>query len=285
MPNMDTGKIFYEQSGSPPKFPIYLLPSFTIPFRRRSQSSTSYGTYGSPPNENHIPSLSASPTDSTLSSPAGSPLLPSFLPSGFSISRDSRRSSVAPLNVAKLTRTQPDTLRCSTCSTDLAFTSQIVSKGFTGRYGRAYLVSPPEDSIMTRDASNLINIKVGRSETRALVTGSHIVADITCVICHTKVGWKYVDAKEESQKYKVGKFILETMRVSDHQTWEDVLVSEMPELEMESKQVPPAAGNEPIIFDSEDEDECEDIFSGTWDATIVAKRRSRKVNQRRRQAA
>ncbi|CRK35816.1 hypothetical protein BN1708_016471, partial [Verticillium longisporum] len=37
-----------------------------------------------------------------------------------------------------------------------------------------------------------------------LVTGWHVVADITCAVCHAKLGWKYVDAREEAQKYKVG---------------------------------------------------------------------------------
>lgn len=107
------------------------------------------------------------------------------------------------------------------------------------------------------------------------MTGSHVVADITCAICCAKVGWKYVDAKEEAQKYKVGKFILETARVMDHRSWEDVPVSEMPYLEEEGK----ATAGEPVIFDSEDEDECEDIFSGTWDPEVVAKRRAKKVNR------
>jgi hypothetical protein len=175
---------------------------------------------------------------------------------------------------------QPDTIRCSTCAADFAFCSQVVSKGFTGRYGRAYLVSAQGPG----NKGDLINIKVGKSETRLLVTGSHVVADISCMICHTKVGWKYVDAKEESQKYKVGKFILETQRTVDYRSWEDITVSEMPELEMERDGVVAADGAEPIVFDSDDEDECEDIFTGTWDPEVAARRRSRKVNKRPKQS-
>ncbi|KAI1501466.1 yippee zinc-binding/DNA-binding /Mis18, centromere assembly-domain-containing protein [Biscogniauxia marginata] len=244
-----------------PKFPIYLLPSFTRPFHRRRQSSRS--SSGNRTNDD-APSLSNSPTESTL----------------FSLSKDTfRRASIEPVDATKLTRTQPDTLRCSTCGTDFAFCSQIVSKGFTGRYGRAYLVSALESQQKTT-GSDLINIKVGKSETRLLVTGSHVVADITCVVCHAKVGWKYVDAKEESQKYKVGKFILETQRVIDFRSWEDVAVDEMPELEVEQNNPPGGDDAEPIVFDSDDEDECEDLFAGMWDAEVVAKRRSRKVNRR-----
>jgi hypothetical protein len=33
-----------------------------------------------------------------------------------------------------------------------------------------------------------------------------------------------------------------------------------------------------VMFDSEDEDECEDIFAGTWDAATVARRRGSRVS-------
>ncbi|KAI5922755.1 yippee zinc-binding/DNA-binding /Mis18, centromere assembly-domain-containing protein [Camillea tinctor] len=269
-----------------PKFPAYLLPSFTRPFRRRRRRSSLLNPES--PTSDDVPSLSNSPTESTSSRSDGSPSTPSLFTSRFSLSRDTFcRASVDRTDTSKLTRTQPDTLRCSTCGTDFGFCSQIVSKGFTGRYGRAYLVSPPENRQQGK-TSDLINIKVGKPETRLLVTGSHVVADITCAICHAKVGWKYVDAKEESQKYKVGKFILETQRVIDFRSWEDVMVDEMPEPEVEQEKPRKTADDndddaEPIVFDSEEEDECEDLFAGNWDAEVVAKRRSRKVNRRPKQ--
>ncbi|ORY64931.1 yippee zinc-binding/DNA-binding /Mis18, centromere assembly-domain-containing protein [Pseudomassariella vexata] len=266
------------------RFPVYLLPSLNIPFRRR-QSSTLSTNGASPPKESSIPSLSSSPTDSVLSSSLGNPETPSIIPSRFSFSRNSRRASVEPLDLPRISRSQPDILRCSTCSTDLAFSSQIVSKGFTGRHGRAYLVSPPEQLTTGRKAADLINIRVGKPETRALVTGSHIVADISCAICHAKIGWKYVDAKPDLQKYKVGKFILETQRVMDYKSWEDVEISDSHDLSMEPRDLAAMEGDEPILFDSDDEDECEDVFSGTWDPELAAKRRSRKVNTRAKQTA
>ncbi|KAI4597484.1 hypothetical protein KJ359_004185 [Pestalotiopsis sp. 9143b] len=274
--------------GPVPRFPTYLLPSFNMPFRRRRQSSVSTTNYGSPPSEAHVPSLGSSPTDSSSLSTSPtleSPPTPSYFPSRFSFSKIARRApAVADRHPdgARLAQTQPDTIRCSTCSADLAYTSQIVSKGFTGRYGRAYLVSPPEQS--GKGTADLVNIRVGKSETRLLVTGSHVVADITCAVCHAKVGWKYVDAKEETQKYKVGKFILETARVADFRSWEHVLPDEIaaaPAGHVAGK--PSDAEHEPIVFDSEDEDECEDIFAGTWDPEVVAKRRSKKVNRRPKQ--
>ncbi|OAA65889.1 yippee family protein [Niveomyces insectorum RCEF 264] len=258
-----------------------------------------------------------------------------------------------------LTRVQPDTLRCGKCAADLAFSAQIVSKGFTGRHGRAYLVSAPataadhlyapevpagkdrarkhhnkgvdDDDEDGEDEHNLANIRVGRPEHRQLVTGAHVVADISCALCGSKLGWKYVDARDAAQRYKVGKFILEIARLSTFHSWEDEEAQEDDEIDdggygddermyhadehayaydrhccdgveygavadtvgtvrsmmakrtlssplsetsggAEGDNRAPAA----IEFDSDDEDECEDIFAGTWDAEVVAKRRSEK---------
>jgi hypothetical protein len=140
-------------------------------------------------------------------------------------------------------------------------------------------------------------MRVGRNENRQLVTGWHVVADISCGTCSTKLGWKYVDAKEASQKYKVGKFILETERVVTYRSWEygaekcagsDGDASMYPEDAVSRRQSGHRGDEEnsedEILFDSEDEDECEDIFAGTWDAETVAKRR-RSMGTRRKSAA
>ena len=58
-----------------------------------------------------------------------------------------------------------------------------------------------------------VNVDVGETEDRVLMTGLHTVADIFCVSCHSRLGWKYVEAFEPSQKYKEGKFIVEKSRV------------------------------------------------------------------------
>lgn len=195
----------------------------------------------------------------------------------------------------KLARIQPDTLKCSACATDIAFASQIVSKGFTGRHGRAYLVSAPpaskaqpqgrsseQESQKDKDKNgkketigDLVNTKVGRPVSRQLVTGAHVVADISCLVCGQVVGWKYVDAKEAAQRYKIGKFILETRRVVGARAWEDVEgeVNGMDEGVVNNE----VEREETVVFDSEDEDECEDLFTGVWDADAVRKRRQRRV--------
>lgn len=114
-----------------------------------------------------------------------------------------------------------------------------------------------------------------------------MVADISCIGCNNVVGWKYVDARDPGQHYKIGKFILETRRVVGFHTWEDV---DAPVVEEEDGQFDPPSGaaedaddgDGVVVFDSEDEDECEDIFAAVWDPKVVARRRKSKVVNLRR---
>jgi len=129
-------------------------------------------------------------------------------------------------------------------------------------------------------SKELVNTKIGRSVNRELLTGAHVVADVSCVICGTVLGWKYVDAKEPAQRYKIGKFILETKRVVVGVCWEDEV--EETEEDGPDEQVGKPDPNGVVVFDSEDEDECEDLFAGIWDPELVAKRRARRVNTRKK---
>ncbi|KAJ3568966.1 hypothetical protein NPX13_g6239 [Xylaria arbuscula] len=253
---------------TPPSFPSYLLPSLPRPFRRRRRISSSADS-NSTPARRDVPSLSNSPTDSLLSDTVhgspGSPASPSSSPttSPFPRARDG----------PKLTRIQPETIRCSTCGTDFAFYSQIMSKSFTGRYGRAFLIAPPGGSSQ-KAGSDLINITVGKPEPRNLSTGPHVVSDIRCAFCRAYVGWKYIDAVKRNQQYKIGKFILEGRRTVYYGNWEDTVAGDVSQEEIETKN---ARGDdddpERIVFDSSDEDECDDLFAGTWNAEAVKIRR------------
>ncbi|KAJ9623966.1 hypothetical protein H2203_005413 [Taxawa tesnikishii (nom. ined.)] len=244
---------------SPPTlFPTYLVPS--LPFRRRKSSTDSA-----------ISTSSIASTDST-GSVSASPISQTFL-SGHS-----------------------SHLRCSRCLTDLALSTQIISKGFTGRHGRAYLVSPTTSAISADHANsaltpkakndalpNLPNTYTHKPVSRQLVTGAHTVSDISCAQCGSVLGWKYVAAEEDSQKYKVGKFILETKKVCRSSRWDD----EDEKIEENGGVRASFGGNrgrlgqlaeeEQVEFDSQDEDECEDLFMGVWSPQAAARRR--KIRQ------
>jgi hypothetical protein len=85
------------------------------------------------------------------------------------------------------------------------------------------------------------------------------------------LGWKYVDAAEESQKYKIGKFILETRRIVKGAEWDNSMDEEGGNgTVMEAK-------DEDIEFDSHDEDECEDLFLGVWNPQLAKRRRRNRA--------
>ncbi|TQV99380.1 hypothetical protein V2A60_004857 [Cordyceps javanica] len=240
----DTTRGSHRISATPPVFPSYLLPSLKFPFLRRFSSPSSASDGSLPGTSTKAPS-------------------------------------------SRLARLGPDTLRCTACSADLALSAQIVSKGFTGRYGRALLVAPPPPTNDDEDddgaGGTLLNIRLGRLENRQLVTGWHVVADISCGTCARKLGWKYVDAKEKSQKYKVGKYILETERVTTYRNWgeDEGGADGAPAAAAVADGSPYGqhrrASSDNISFDSEDEDECDDIFAGTWNAHAVARRRAQMI--------
>ena len=85
------------------------------------------------------------------------------------------------------------------------------------------------------------------------------------------LGWKYDAAEEESQRYKVGKYILETKMICTNSDWEHTNL-ELPPTGLQGK---PKEGA--IEFDSQDEDECEDMFAGIWSPGLAMKRRRNKT--------
>ncbi|KAI4251647.1 MAG: hypothetical protein LQ352_004721 [Teloschistes flavicans] len=174
-------------------------------------------------------------------------------------------------------------LRCARCASDLCSTSQIISKGFTGRHGRAYLVSaspvtdaaPYEYRLRHAKNTSLPNTRTHKAMPRQLVTGAHTVSDVSCAFCGSVIGWKYEWAEEETQRYKVGKYILETKKIFSSSCWE----------KDDDQQRSAATGHSrgtgqnrdgSIEFDSQDEDECEDLFAGMWSPSLAVKRRQGK---------
>ena len=96
-------------------------------------------------------------------------------------------------------------------------------------------------------AMHRVNCTAGPQEERTLMTGVHVVADLTCSTCGAGVGWTYVRARtkqqtmggfqwltgrrrmrclqvraaEGSQRYKEGKSILESGRIVKDNGWDD----------------------------------------------------------------
>ncbi|KAJ0416023.1 yippee zinc-binding/DNA-binding /Mis18, centromere assembly-domain-containing protein [Aspergillus carlsbadensis] len=185
----------------------------------------------------------------------------------------------------KLLKGHSSCIRCSNCAAHLCLTSQIISKGFTGRHGRAYLVSAQSPvNALTNPADSLPNTVLQAPVSRNLVTGAHTVSDITCAFCGSVLGWKYISAEEDSQKYKVGKFILETRKVMTTAAWDSASygTDTMRSPASPAKSRGAAASKtalDDVEFDSQDDDECEDLFSGLWSPGLAARRRGRKLGR------
>ncbi|CCW68191.1 unnamed protein product [Phytomonas sp. Hart1] len=86
---------------------------------------------------------------------------------------------------------------CAFCSTHLCLDSDVLSRHFHGKHGKAYLVDRCE------------NYYAGPPEQKELITGTHIVRDVFCTFCDKNIGWSYDFAHDEKERYKVHRFVLE----------------------------------------------------------------------------
>ena len=91
---------------------------------------------------------------------------------------------------------------CASCYLEIADADAIVSKAFQGRHGRAYLFD------------TVVNVSEGPRDERVLITGLHLCADVSCIACASVLGWRYIQAFEESQRYKEGRVILEKAKIT-----------------------------------------------------------------------
>lgn len=86
---------------------------------------------------------------------------------------------------------------CDSCKAFLTNEDELISKHFTGSTGPAFLFD------------RVVNIEYSEMQLRTMITGRHIVRDVICKRCKTKLGWMYEYAMNEPQKYKESKVILE----------------------------------------------------------------------------
>lgn len=54
-----------------------------------------------------------------------------------------------------------------------------------------------------------------------MITGRHLVRDVTCKTCGEKLGWFYEFATDETQRYKEGRIILERALINEHEGIEE----------------------------------------------------------------
>ncbi|KAA0194240.1 hypothetical protein HAZT_HAZT010578 [Hyalella azteca] len=86
---------------------------------------------------------------------------------------------------------------CGECCTPVTNRKSLISTRFTGATGRAFLFS------------SVVNLIYSSVQARMMLTGRHMVRDVSCKYCSAKLGWIYEFATDESQRYKEGCVILE----------------------------------------------------------------------------
>ncbi|VDD94840.1 unnamed protein product [Enterobius vermicularis] len=86
---------------------------------------------------------------------------------------------------------------CGQCKAYLTNEDELISKHFTGSTGPAFLFN------------QVVNVEYSETQMRTMITGRHIVRDVSCKRCKAKLGWMYEYALSDPQRYKEAKVILE----------------------------------------------------------------------------
>ena len=63
-------------------------------------------------------------------------------------------------------------------------------------------------------ATNVINIFEGKTTQKHFISGHYTIQDIYCINCFSIVGWKYITAQEEDNKFKEQNFVIEDIKVT-----------------------------------------------------------------------
>ncbi|XP_026466546.1 protein yippee-like 5 [Ctenocephalides felis] len=100
---------------------------------------------------------------------------------------------------------------CASCDTNLTNRSELISTRFTGATGRAFLFN------------RVVNLMYSEVQDRVMLTGRHMVRDVSCKSCSAKLGWMYEFATEENQRYKEGRVILERALVTESDGFDEAV--------------------------------------------------------------
>eukprot|EP00475_Leptophrys_vorax_P013836 TRINITY_DN2019_c2_g1_i1.p1 TRINITY_DN2019_c2_g1~~TRINITY_DN2019_c2_g1_i1.p1 ORF type:complete len:161 (-),score=28.96 TRINITY_DN2019_c2_g1_i1:117-599(-) len=88
---------------------------------------------------------------------------------------------------------------CARCGTQIASRDQLMSSQFRGRTGRAFLFGAVINCVQSPNEPELT----------LLASGAHYICELSCVLCHERLGWNYRRAVNASNKYKEGHSCLE----------------------------------------------------------------------------
>ncbi|XP_058182297.1 protein yippee-like At4g27740 isoform X2 [Rhododendron vialii] len=90
---------------------------------------------------------------------------------------------------------------CRNCRNPIALRHDLLSKSFIAKSGQAYMFA------------HAMNVVLGQTEDKKLMTGLFSVGNIYCSKCGQELGWKYIRAYDAKQSFKEGRFIIEKARI------------------------------------------------------------------------
>lgn len=90
---------------------------------------------------------------------------------------------------------------CNRCRNPITLRHNLLSKAFKARSGDAYMFS------------EAMNVVLGVKREAQLITGRYVIADVSCRNCGEVLGWKYLKAFDDSQRSKIGRFIIEKAKI------------------------------------------------------------------------
>lgn len=122
-------------------------------------------------------------------------------------------------------------------------------------------------------AFQVVNLQHSEVQDRVMLTGRHMVRDVSCKNCNSKLGWMYEFATEESQRYKEGRIILERALVRESEGFEHIpsdnswgrLCCHCNAQRVHSKTFPLCMDSEPFVIR---------VTPNTWHQKLVVKSRS-----------
>ncbi|XP_057593733.1 protein yippee-like 5 [Hippopotamus amphibius kiboko] len=100
---------------------------------------------------------------------------------------------------------------CANCDT---IRSELISARITAATDRAFLFN------------KVVNLQCSEVQDRDMLTGRHVVRDVSCRNCNSKLGWIHEFATEDSQRYKEGRVILERALVRESEGFEEHVPSD-----------------------------------------------------------
>ena len=99
---------------------------------------------------------------------------------------------------------------CGECGTDIGLHSDIESQCY--QVGQGAFTEKKRGFLF----KNAVNLKQGIIKTENFTTGSYQISWVNCIKCTQELGWKYINADNDANSSKVGKYCLSRYKLTSY---------------------------------------------------------------------